>query len=850
MIRRLALLAALAAGSASAQDYAVVGRAVDAETGAAVARASVGVWRVSARAGVEPYLETGAVSELDGGFRVEGLSRGRYYVVVSSLGYVTARVDSLRLRPSAPVADLGTVRLAPDARALGDVEVTAERDRVEVLVDRTVYRIADDPIVSGGSVSEALETLPSVEVDVDGNVALRGVSNVAVLIDGRPAPVGRDFVGVYLQTLPADLVERVEVIPNPSAAYEPDGSGGILNIVLKDQTDLGLGGALTLGGTSQAGGTATGLVTWGRGPLRLSATGGLRTSPRDSEGDRFRINRFLDTLPGADRDVFTLNQSFDDARRRSSALAGLTADLALSPQTTLTLSTQGTLRDSREDDATATLALDPDDLLTADYARETVGEGGGWSGDLRLGLRHDIEGQSQEEAAPERRGRGRGGRGRGRRGGGSSVALGAHGLAVDLRLNASGSDDTEDVLETGLPEPGTLLRTEQTARDDRRRQAVVQADYARPLGPARLELGVRSEWQDRESDRLVDTLAAGAFARDLGRSTAYTYDDRVHAAYVQAAHELGALTVQLGVRGEVSQRTFTVDGETYDADDVGLYPSASALLRLDDATALRAGYSRRVDRPRGRQLNPFPSTDDPRNVRVGNPDLRPEFTHAVEVGVVRQAPWGSVTVAPFLRHTVDVVRRFQTVDAAGVTTSTYRNLDTQTSSGLEAVVSYQTGGALRGFLSVEGYRLQTDGTSVESGLGTDAFGWGGRLNATYSAGDRFGWGDLDLQTTARYRAPQRNEQGRVGARVGVDLALRQRLLDGRASLALRARDPLGLSGFAFVQDDARLYQEFSRSSGRREVSLTLTMTFGDRDRDRPDRPGGGAPDADEGGLDY
>ena len=854
----LAALAVLFGLPASAQtDYAVVGRVADAATGAPIPSASASLWRVSARAGVEPYLETGAISDGDGAFRIEGITRGRYYLVVSFVGYESARVDSLRLSPDSPVADLGTIRLLEDAEVLDDVEVTAQGDRVRVEVDRTTYQIADDPILSGGSTSDALETIPSVEVDVDGNVSLRGVSNVVILIDGRPAPVGRDFVGVYLQSLPAEAVERIEVVPNPSAAYQPDGSGGILNIVLRDDKEIGVGGAVTAGGDSQGGYSASGLLGYGRGAARLSATAAYRENVRDAENDRFRINRFIQGAPAevARAVPLELDQASFDVRTRRSALASVSADVALSPRTTLNASASGSLRGGSSTDRTEYLGTFRDGAGLDEYTRVATGDGGGVNGSFRLGLRHDFEGVSQDGEGGESRGRrggrgGRGGRGRGGRGG-SRVALGTHALSVDLRLRASTEDDDEVLTQTASATRPATERRETSDETDR--SLTLQADYARPVGQTRLEIGYRGDFDAGTDDLESESLdpATGQFRPGVGISNAYELDEQVHAAYVQLARQVGPLAVQAGVRAEAASRTFVLGGEGFSQDYQSLFPSASAALDVLEATVLRASYSRRIDRPRGRQLNPFPSTDDPLNVRVGNPDLRPEYTDALEIGVVRQTAWGSVTATPFLRRTTDVVRRFQSVDALGVTTSTFRNLDTATSTGLEAVIAYQAGGALRGFLSLEGFRQSTDGESVEAGLSSDAFGWGGRLNLNYSVGDRFGWGDLDVQTTARYRAPQNTEQGRTSARASFDLALRQRLLDGRASLALRARDPLGMGGFGFVQDDEVLYQTFSRSPRRQEVGLTFTYTFG-RTEDRPDRqrPAADAGGDEGGGLDY
>ena len=409
----------------------------------------------------------------------------------------------------------------------------------------------------------------------------------------------------------------------------------------------------------------------------------------------------------------------------------------------------------------------------------------------------------------------------------------------------STDDDLDLLTETG----GPTDFERRTARADDRADLTVQLDYARPIGETRIEAGYRGDVESRISRQVAELRGeTGGYTADPSQASRYDLDETVHGGYLQLARQVGPLAVQLGLRAEAASRSFVLSEVPFAYSDRNVFPSAAVAVDLGEATALRASYSRRIDRPRGRQLNPFPSTDDPLNVRVGNPELRPELTHAVEASVVRQTAWGTVTATPFLRRTTSVIRRFQSVDGRGVTTSTFRNLDTATSTGLEAVVAVQTGGPLRGFLSLEGFRRSTDGESVESGLSSDAFGWGGRLSVNYGVGDRLGLGDLDVQATGSYRAPQETEQGRIGSRVFVDLGLRQRLLSGRANLALRARDPFGWGTFDFIQDDARVFQTIHRSPRRQQVALTFTWTFGRTeerpDRQRPSAEGGGAETVD------
>jgi len=829
-------------------DYAVAGRVLDADSDDGLGLASVAVWRVSARQGVEPSLATGAVTQADGTFRVPGLTRGRYYVVISFVGYVSQTVEPFRLNPDAPVADLGALRLLPDPSLLGEVNVGAEREQVEIQIDRNVYRVANDPMMQGSSMSEALETVPSVEVDVDGNVSLRGVSNVAILIDGRPAPVSGEFLGVYLQSLPAASIEQIEVIPNPSAKYEPEGMGGVINIVLKDEAELGFNGAITLGGDTQMGGNSSLLLSLGRGPLNLTATLGLRRNERDNAGDRFRINRAFDPIT-------QLEQEDQNHSTRSSALAGLNADYRLNAKTRITSSARLSTRGSDQDDQSLTLLLDAEGTPGLNTVRTTDGTSNGLSGDLRLGLVHDFEGVSEEGDAPrERRGRGGRGGGRGGRGGGrgfgsggGTVSLGSHALSADIRFNASGNDGT-DAIREALVATDDLIRIQEATDSSNRNRLSAQVDYARPVGETRVETGYRGTMQRSTSSFVSATSLDGTtFTPDIDLANESTFDEQVHAAYLQLARQLGPFGVQMGLRGEVVRTTFDVSQGSFGKDYESLFPSAALAYELGERTVFRTSYSRRISRPSSRTLNPFPSVRDPLNISVGNPDLRPEYTDAIEVSAVRLTPWGSVSLTPYTRRTTDVVRRLQTLRDDGVTVSTYENFDTATSSGLEAVLSYQRG-AMRASGSLEGFRVISDGTSVDTDLENDAFGWGGRASTTFQLGDRFGVGRTDLQISGRYRAPMDTEQGRIGARSSFDLALRQRLFSDRANLTLRARDPFGWSTFESLTDTPRLYQTFLRDSNRQQVALTFTYTFGESAESRLRRQRGGQ-DAGAGGDD-
>lgn len=830
----------------------ISGYVVDGNTGNGLPSASVAIWMLPRTTSGETTLATGAITRADGRFEISGLRAGSYRVVASFVGYVSESIETVELVRGAPNADVGTITLNEDVALLEEVEVAAERQGVEFQIDRTVYNVADDPLAQVGTVTTILENIPSVDVDIDGNVSLRGVSNVAILINGRAAPVSGDFLAAYLQSLPASAIASVEVIPNPSARYEPDGMGGILNLVLKEDVELGIGGALTAGGDSQGGGSVSGLLAYNRGPITVTSSYGFRRNVRESDGGRFRINRYLDPETSLDQDIL-------DIRTNTSHFGSITADYAISDNSLFTIAGQAGYRGEGEDESTTFVELDATENPTLSYERLGDASGSGWNGDVRLGFRQDFGTPSQGEAPSEdgggfrgrRGGHGRGGRG-GQSGGGPPTGLGSHTLSAEARFDISSNADENILTEQLLNDAGDILELQQTSDGSDRSEGSLQIDYVRPLleigTETRIEIGYRGEIERLRSDFFSETFddSLGTYVPDNALNNAFDYDQQIHAAYLQFATKLGALGVQLGLRAETATTTFTLQNtsEAFDNNYTSLFPSVFFVYEVTTNTALRASYSRRINRPRTWYLNPFPSVDDPLNIRQGNPFLRPEYVDAVELGFVQYVGIGSLQLTPYYRRTTDVIRRFQLLGDDGVTTSTFENLAENDSYGVEFVASFRTG-IVRGSASIEGFKTVTDGSNVDSDLENNSFGWGGRLNSTFSVRE-----GMDVQASVRYRAPMNTEQGSTGARTFVNLGLRQRFLDDRASLSVQLRDPFDTGRFESIFDQPRLYQEFSRSFGGRQLGVSLTYAFGQQDRQRRNNgPEGGGEGFEDVGLD-
>ncbi len=771
----------------------VTGSVVDDVTGNTIPSATVSVWSAA-----DSSLVTGAITDLDGVFRIEGLRPGAYYVRVSFVGYASRYLSDIALRPGALQADLGTVRLNEDTSVLGEVEVAAERAQVEVGIDRTTYNVEDQVIAKTGSATDILQTVPSIEVDADGNISLRGNQNVAVLINGKPSPVRGEFLATFLRQLPGSSVERVEVIPNPSAKYEPDGMSGIINIVLKESTDLGFGGGIIAGVGSRGDGNASTSVTYGKGKWNLGANYGLRYDKRDPSGDTYRLLYAPGTI---------LDETEDGDRTSLSHLLSTNADYQLNRQNSVSASALVSLRGGDETENSISYLTQQDGTPISTTSFSNAEDESGFNMDYRVGFRRVIESSRHE-------------------------------LNVEGRYNYSQNDGLDTFSQqaslTGTqPQNAPASGFYRNQQDGDNQDFSFQVDYMRPLGEdAKMEAGYKGSLETIYNDFYADTLTTNGYQPLVAQNNTFDYDQLINAAYLIYGRSLGKFATQIGVRAEQARTKFDLLNDTaepFDNDYISFFPSAFVTYAPKEGSTFRVSYSRRINRPRTRALNPF-ERRDANSSFVGNPSLKPEYTDAYEVGYTQFTRRASVTLTPFYRRTTDVIERLRVEDPnTGFSTTTFTNFATSESYGIELIGTLRVG-AVNMVLSANGNRVVADGSNVGDDLASDAFQWGGRANVSWSI--RPG---LDLQAFGFYRAPSEVPQGRISSFSMTDVSLRQRLLGDKASVSVRVSDVLDQSGFHFETDSAIAYQESSRRWGGRTAYLTFTYNFGRQPRNTNNR---------------
>jgi outer membrane receptor protein involved in Fe transport len=752
----------------------------DAANGQPLAGASIAV-----RSARDSALVTGAVTRADGSFRVEGLRPGAYYLRVSRLGYTTGTVSPVAVTPAAQQADVGVVRLSAGAVALQGITATTERAAVISAPDRTVVSTANMPAVTGGNATDVLRNVPGVDVDGDGKVSLRGNQNVAIQINGRPAPLTGDALTNFIKQLPANLVDRVEVVPNPSAKYDPDGMGGILNIVLKQNADLGTSGGLTAGAGTGGKYSASGNLGHQSGPLTLFGSYGFNRDARNGSGNVFRDQHF----DGFDRTL--LDQISTNEFANTSHTVNATGELKLGARNVLSSSFMLNRRIGQSNGDNGYTLMDAQHDVTGTYAEATGLRLSGLSTDYSLAFKRTVQPQRNE-------------------------------LSAEVRFNRSRDATANDfTLIPGDNPPAGLRGDWASDLSNVTRQLNAQLDYTRQLGGFRLETGYKGTFRRLSNGFTLDSLFNGVPDPALRLVNDFTYDENVHAGYGLVTRAFGPLSLQGGLRVEHASNTFQLadSEETFPNDYTSLFPSAAATWQPTQKDQLRASYSKRIQRPQAQFLNPFPFTQDRYNRFVGNPALKPEYTHSFELSYQRSMPFGSLTLTPFYRHTVDAVRRYQEVDDEGVTTATLANLATANSYGADVNGMLRLG-KLSGFVGASGFRMVTDGSNVQSGLGTSAMSWSARASLNFKLSP-----STDVQWFQFYRAPQKMEQGRVGAMQFANVAIRQKLSE-RSSLSLRVMDPFDAMRFNMSTTTTGLNQTMSRRFNSRAVYLSYSYNFG------------------------
>lgn len=794
------------------KNVVISGKVIDAESNQPMEYATVSFTNK------EGVIVTGGITDPSGNYSIE-IPAGIYDVKFEFISFGSKTLNGQRLLENTM---LPTQTLAIDSQSLDEVVVRAETTEVQVRLDKKIYNIGKDLTTSGATVSDALSNVPSVTVDVDGAIALRGNGNVRILINGKPSAIAGFGSTDALQQLPADAIERVEVITSPSARYDAEGTAGILNIILKKEKTLGLNGSIqtNIGDPLTYG--VTGNINLRTDNFNIFNTTGY--NKRKSPGNSFAENTFfeVDTLTNARIGITQIireKRNFD--RERGGFNTNLGIEYFVSDKTSITASVFARLGDNQSTTDNITDEFNAANDRTTSRSRvETENEKDlSYQFSLNYVTKFDDDG---------------------------------HELTAAFQFAQDEEEELSYIDERTIFPNNELLPAEDIAQIEDQTEYLSQIDYVLPIGEnAQFEAGYRGNLEKTVTDYTLEEqlFAGGAFFINNGLTNVFTYDENVHALYTQYGNKFGKFSFLAGLRYESTQQKGKVDAvitdnnlgfdlnfdNTYD----GLFPTLNLTYELGERENVTLGYNRRINRPRGYFINPFPSRSSEANVFQGNPSLRPAFANAYDIGYLKRWDKLTLTSSVYYQNESDSFEIIQedTGEVTSNNTPIIRrlpiNLSTNERIGFEAGLLYNPKKWLRLNGSFNLFQFQTEGAFNGVDFGAKNTSYFARGSAKVSLPYKIDW-----QTTAFYRGPSNNAQTDTEGLLFLNVALSKDILNDNGTIGLNISDLFNSAIRRSFTDTAKFTSDSEFQWRQRSANLSFTYRFNQKKkRERGGREG-------------
>lgn len=801
----------------------VNGKIYEKSTNAPLEYATVVLQNVS-----NPEIVAGTSTDENGSFSLD-VVKGKYNIKYEFISLKTIQVNNKEINSD---TNLGTIFLEPDVAQLKEVVLIAEKSTVEFKLDKRVYNVGQDMMVKGGTMSDVLNNVPSVTVDPDGTIALRGNENVRILIDGRPSGLAGINVADALKLLPADSVEKVEVITNPSARYDAEGGGGIINIVLRKGKGQGLNGSvIASAGNPEAYGLSSN-INYRSDAFNLFSNFGYnyRNSPGNSSTDSQYFNN-----DGSTSNYIYESRTNQRLNRTFNANYGI--DLFLTKSASWTHALTFSKESGSNPDNVFYNNFDAD--FNPTFTRNRLND--------QLSKQYSIEYSSVFTKDFEKE---------------------DHKLTANVAFSKNQDNENSIIYDQILGNPSSYF-TDVTLNNQSQLRNLLQTDYVLPIGKdSRFEAGYRGNFQKNLTDFRVN------------ENSIYTnlleYKEYVNAFYAQFGSKINKFSYFFGLRWEDSNiEVNSITSNDYNTKKYNnFFPTATLNYEINNSSNLTLSYSKRINRPRGRFLNPFSSYSSNINIFQGNPDLNPSYTNVIDLGYLKK--WSKLTFNTSLYvnmtdNTFQFIRKesgnFVTtiidgediVDPVTGNVTPVGGLDTKTpviiSTPINLAKEYRAGFEMNANYSaykwwkLNGnfnlYRVENQGiykytnyqgVDVVQDFGNIATTWFTRITSKITLPYKIDW-----QTNATYRAAQKNAQGKSLDMTVVNLSFSKDILKDKGSLSLNVSD-------LFNTRKRRSYVNLDNVSSfttfqwrQRQITLAFTYRFNkqkERDTQRNNDGGG------------
>jgi outer membrane receptor protein involved in Fe transport len=751
---------------------------------------------------VDSSLVTGGVTNSEGFFNISMERAGRFYVEIKFIGYDIEIREAQLIRGRLNV-DLGEISIHPSAVNLSDVVVEGERLPITYQIDKKVVNPDQMLNVISGNATDILQNVPSVQVDIEGNVSLRGSQSFIVLIDGRPSVLDAQDA---LQQIAASSIDKIEIITNPSAKYDPEGTAGIINIIMKKSSDSGLSGIVNANAGKYDSYGGDFLINYQASSLKINL--GFDYNQRTLPGNNVQNNLYF-----FEDNTSTVNSTGDIDRERINYEGRGGVEFALSPDDLLSFGARLGRRERQnfsDKIFTESSVNEPDDFnylgltdrsrsgnyyaLNSNYSHTFGIKGHLLLGELFYSYRNSDEFTITSEFSEE--------------------------------VQFSGKKTTEFG-------PSTDFRG--------------KLDYIFPFSEfSKFEAGYQGEVDiSEETNELYEFNPDNAdYEFQSQYSNLNKYNRSEHALYSIYSNWLWEIQLQAGLRAEFTYRTIEVptQNKSTNLDRIDYFPSLHSSYEFTKGRTVMASYSRRIDRPRGWALEPFDTWIDANNVRRGNPELQPEFIDSYESGFQTFLGEFSLTTEIYYRVTHNKIERVRSAIDENVSLTTFENVGTDYSLGAEAMLNFDPFNFWNVNLMGNVYNYLVEGILYEKPFSQESFNWQSRFNNNFKIGK-----STQIQFNLNYNSPTVSSQGRWEGYFRSDLSVRQEIIENVLAATLQARDLFGTRKREFTSEGENFssYNYYSFQSP--VLMLNLRYTFNNFKPERKRGEGGGGF---EGGEDF
>jgi len=795
------------AGGGQGPQITVTGSIVDQRTNLPLEFATISLYSLK-----DSSLLSGGLTDLDGKFEIT-TRPGPQYAVAEFISYTPLTIeipfDREAIRANKGKIDLGPIALNNAGIELEGVTVRAEKSETQFSLDKRVFNVGKDLANQGGSAEDILDNVPSVSVDQEGTVSLRGSEGVRILVDGKPSGLAGADNANGLRAIPANLIESVEVITNPSSRYEAEGTGGLINIILKKDKGSGFNGSFDVNGgyPDQAGIGAN--VNYRKGKVNWFANYGLsyRTGPGSGKS-------YQEQIIGDE----TFIQDVDQERNRSGINNSIRLGMDFLANDKETFTGAFLYRKGIDDNNSSITYQDyigSTDNLSATTIRTDIEEEN--ESNLEYSVRYTKEYSSRN-----------------------------HTLQAVVQYQDNIEDEGSDFLETrtfGTPTDDLIQRSD---NKESNKEWLFQVDFKKPVldDKGNFEIGIRSSLRNIRNDYEVLQFVDGVGESLPGLSNMFNYDEDVNAIYTQYGQEVGKFSFQLGLRAEHSHvlTELLQTNEVNDRNYLNLFPSTFLNYKFSDANALQVNYSQRIRRPRFWDLNPFFTFSDSRNTFSGNPNVNPEFTDSYEINFISY--WDDLTLSSgiFYRHTTDVIQRILEFNEDGTTNRQPKNLGISDDTGFELTLQYSGLKWMRLNANANIFQQKLDVQNAEGLQNTDNLTWNARVTPRITL-----WEGSDLQIRFNYRGASQGVQGTRDPMALLDLGWSLDIMENSGTITFGVRDLFNNGRYQGTTIGTNFYRESEYRRRVRSYNVAFNYRINQKKQRAGRQEGGGGGGDFEGG---